>query len=59
MRYAYGMRLRPVGIGCQPVGFIGFVECKRYHNVVYYKEKLSQRQLDQYEMDFLGGDYED
>ena len=46
--YKYGMRLRPLGIGCQPSRW-----CK-YEDVVWYKFKLTDEELEQYDMDYLG-----
>lgn len=53
--YKYGMRLRPVGMGCQPKGFVKFDESDdRYWNVLYYNRELSQDEVNNYELDYLG-----
>ena len=53
--YKYGMRLRPLGIGCQPKGFVKWDESLdgTYHNVIWYKDRLTDKQLKEYELDFL------
>lgn len=58
--YRYGMRERPVDIGCQPNDFDHFDESdSRYWNVVYYDHKLSTEDADHYSMDYLGTDGSD
>lgn len=53
--FKYGMRLRPVGIGCQPKGFVKFDESdRRYWNVLYYDRKLTEEEQRNFELDFLG-----
>ena len=53
--YKYGMRLRPVGMGCQPKGLVWYDESDdRYWNVLYYNRKLSQDEVNNYELDYLG-----
>ena len=58
--YKYGMRLREFGIGCQPNGFKNFKHCSKglagYWSYVWYSEKLSEKELSQYSMDYLGFD---
>lgn len=66
-RYLYGMRMRGFSPGCQPKD--GFVECltetaenrelwqkhfKRYYNLLIYDRKLSETELTEYELDYLG-----
>lgn len=58
--YKYGMRLRGFSIGCQPMK--NFYErsdddgksARRYHDIILYTEKLTDRDLQSYELDFLG-----
>ena len=58
--YKYGMRLRGFSIGCQPMK--NFFERRdddgksgrRYHDIILYTEKLTDRELMDYELDFLG-----
>ena len=56
--YAYGMRLRGFSPGCQPMN--GLVErrddpSRRYHDVLIYDRQLTEKELNDYEMDFLFG----
>lgn len=52
--YKYGMRLRPVGIGCQPKGFIEFDESDdRYWNVIYYDRPLSEEEIRNYDLELI------
>lgn len=61
--YKYGMRLRPYGIGCQPKDWFvcvadgGTVDGYRYHNFVYYINRLDMETADRYELDYLGATY--
>jgi hypothetical protein len=55
--YTYGMRLRGFSIGCQPKE--GFVERRDdisglYYDVIVYNRKLTNKELDDYELDYLG-----
>lgn len=55
--YVYGMRLRGFSPGCQPKD--GFMERRDdnsglYYDVIVYDRKLSQQELLDYELDFLG-----
>ena len=55
--YKYGMRLRGYSIGCQPTK--GFVDRKddpsgKYYDILVYKRKLSDQELNDYELDYLG-----
>jgi hypothetical protein len=52
--YKYGMRLRGFAPMCQPKE--GFVERQddpsgRYYDIIYYKRKLSEKELIDYELD--------
>lgn len=62
--YYYGMRLRGFAPGCQPKdGLIGRMSDKdkkiiediavRYHDVLGYGRKLTEKELEDYELDFL------
>lgn len=55
--FKYGLRLRPVGIGCQPKGFIKFEDSDKYKtgywSFIWYESKLSDKELYDYEMDFI------
>lgn len=55
--YTYGMRLRGFSIGCQPKD--GFIERRDdmsglYYDVLVYDRKLSQQELLNYELDYIG-----
>lgn len=58
--YLYGMRLRGFSIGCQPMK--NFYERqddsgkygRRYHDIICYTEKLDEKDLRDYELDYLG-----
>lgn len=61
MMYKYGMRLRPFGIGCQPKdGYIyrepyeGFKHSDKYWDVIFYNRELSEKEMEDYELDFVG-----
>lgn len=61
MMYEYGMRLRPFGIGCQPMdGYVGrepyegFKYSDRYWDVIIYNRALSEKEMEDYELDFVG-----
>lgn len=58
MTYKYGMRLRPIGLGCQPSRWCKYTilnkEKTGYWAYVWYKFKLTDEQLEQYDMDYLG-----
>ena len=53
----YGMRLRGFSPGCQPKD--GFNEREddpsgKYHDILIYSRKLTDRELEEYELDYLG-----
>lgn len=55
--FKYGMRLRGFSIGCQPKK--GFIERRddytgKYYDILYYDRCLTQKEVDDYELDFLG-----
>ena len=59
--YAYGMRLRGFSLGCQPMN--GFVERRddttgRYYDILIYIRRLTDKELSDYELDFLGEVYD-
>lgn len=58
MTYKYGMRLRPIGLGCQPGRWCKFEDSDKaqtgYWTYVWYKFKLTDEELKQYDMDYLG-----
>lgn len=56
--YYYGMRLRGFSIGCQPKE--GFIERQddetgKYHDILIYNRPLTDKELADYELDYLGG----
>ena len=59
MRYIYGLRFRPFGIGTAPRGQIEVIEGKkigrkRYYDFVIYDKQLSEEEVKKYELDFIG-----
>ena len=55
--YVYGMRLRGFSPGCQPMsGLLGREDdpSGRYHDVIAYDRKLSDKEVNDYELDYLG-----
>ena len=53
----YGMRLRGFSIGCQPKE--GFVDRQddptgKYYDILIYDRKLTDKELAEYELDYLG-----
>lgn len=57
MQYAYGMRARGFSIGCQPME--NFVErlddtSKSFYDILIYSQKLSDKEVEQYELSYLG-----
>lgn len=61
--YKYGMRLRPYDLYSEPrdgfvcVGKGGTVDGYRYHNFIYYLNKLDRETADHYDLDYLGSKY--
>ncbi len=57
MLYKYGMRLRGFSPGCQPKdGLVGFrfADNKKYYDYLFYNEKLSEKDLFDYNLDYIG-----
>ena len=53
--YKYGMRLRPFSIGCQPMdGLVEIMIDNRYWNILIYDRKLTDQEVSDYELDYLG-----
>lgn len=53
--YKYGMRLRPYSIGCQPMdGLVEVMVDNRYWNILIYDRKLTDQEVSDYELDYLG-----
>lgn len=55
-KFAYGMKDRPCGKGCQPKGFTDVYQddSGKYHNVLFYKRKLKAKELSDYGLVYLG-----
>ena len=54
--YVYGMRLRGFSIGCQPMqGFVKRLddELGDYYDLLVYDRRLNEKELNDYELDFL------
>lgn len=57
MIYVYGMRLRGFSPGCQPrEGLIGGKEdhTGRYYDLLVYDRELTDEELREYELDYVG-----
>ena len=56
MLYLYGMRLRGFSIGCQPNGVKERRDdpTGRYYDIICYQRELSDSEVRDYELDFLG-----
>ena len=63
MYYLYGMRLRGASPGAQPKGFEIMTEfyeamfpgiARRYHDILKYPRLLTDDELKDYELDYLG-----
>ena len=55
--YKYGMRLRGFSPGCQPMKGLLFAaddESGRYHDLLVYDRKLTDKELSEYELDYIG-----
>lgn len=55
-QYFYGMRLRGCSPGAQPKGFTERRDdiSGRYHDILVYPRRLTDDELKDYELDFLG-----
>ena len=55
-KYKYGMRLRGFSIGCQPKGVLYREDDNtgKYHDIIVYDRKLTEKELSDYELDYLG-----
>ena len=54
--FCYGMRLRGFSIGCQPMN--GFIRREddntgKYYDIIVYNRLLSQKEIDDYELDLI------
>lgn len=55
MMHKYGMRLRGYSPGCQPMdGLLFVMDDKRYWNILIYNRKLTDQEVSDYELDYLG-----
>lgn len=56
-KYRYGMRLRGFSIGCQPMqGLRDVFDDKdgRYYDILAYDRQLSPKEVEDYELTFVG-----
>ena len=54
-QYLYGMRLRGYAPWCQPMsGLVERRDSKKYHDELVYNRKLTDSELKEYELDFIG-----
>lgn len=61
MAYRYGMRLRGFSIGCQPKeGLIRREDdaSGRYYDILAYDRRLTEQELEDYDLDYLGRETE-
>ena len=65
--YKYGMRLRGFSPGAQPKEGLLYAEDgsdkvstygRLYHNILVYDRRLTEQELRDYELDYLGGTHE-
>ena len=65
--YRYGMRLRGFSPGAQPREGLLYAEDgsdkvstygRMYHNILVYRRRLTEQELRDYELDYLGGNHE-
>lgn len=56
MRYAYGMRLRGFSPGAQPRGVLERQDDRsgRYYDIIIYDHALTDKEVGDYELDYLG-----
>lgn len=54
--FYYGMRLRGYSPGCQPKGVAERLDdpFHKYHDILAYSRKLTEDELQDYELDFIG-----
>lgn len=54
--YKYGMRLRGLSPMCQPTSGLAVAEDgdSKYYNYLYYERKLTNKEVEDYELDFIG-----
>ncbi len=56
-RYRYGMRLREIGIGCQPANHVFYEESNKaktgYYGILYYASPLPEDDLIRYQLTLL------
>lgn len=54
--YKYGMRLRGFSIGCQPRNVYRRIddETGKYYDIIIYTRKLTDKEVKDYELDYLG-----
>lgn len=56
----YGMRLRGYAPGCQPKGVVKVIERDwKYYSLIAYKRRLTDDEVKDYELDFIGGKADD
>ena len=56
-KYRYGMKYRGFSIGCQPMkGLEGRQDdpAGKYHDILVYDRELTDKELDEYELEYLG-----
>jgi len=60
MKYKYGMKHRPFGIGCQPRGVASVVDCNKaetsYYNIIVYNRELTDQEINSFELIKIKGE---
>lgn len=61
LAYKYGAKLTPVSFGNQPNDLCAFRKdySRNYRDFIYYKRMLSDEEIKQYGLDYLGTEYLD
>lgn len=54
--HLYGMRLRGFSVGCQPFGVVERMDdaSGRYWDIIAYDRKLSDSEIADYDLDYIG-----
>lgn len=56
-KHFYGMKARPLSIGCQPKDYERVVEFAvkgKYYDIIAYTRKLTDEEVKDFELDYLG-----
>lgn len=54
-RYMYGMKYRGFSLGCQPRGVVELLDGdKDYYDIIVYDRELTDKEIYEYELDYIG-----